>query len=737
MKKIITLVLAFYFVGSFAQKKQITLEEIWKEKAFAPKKFEGFNSMNDGLHYTQLDENNDLAKYDLSSGKKIEVLVKSSELILDERPSDRLNLTGEVKKPTLIKLEDYSFSDDETKLLLKNDFEPIYRHSGVATNYVFDFRTRKLKSFWDYRKKQMFTTIAPVGNKAAFVRDNNLFIVDLDNRNETQITNDGEKNKIKNGWADWVYEEEFSKAEAFFWNANGTKIAFIRFDETNVKEFEMPIYKGLYPEIYKFKYPKAGEDNSIVSVFIYDLATQKTIKVDIGTETNIYIPRITWTKDVNTLSIQRMNRLQNKIELLFADANTGSTKVILSEGNNTYIDITDDLTFLEKNKGFIWSSEKDGFNQLYFYDFTGKLINQITKGNWEVIEFKGFDETTKMVYYTSSESSPTEKDLYAISLDGKKKIKLSPLKGTTDADFSKSFKYYVSTFSNANIPAVYELHSRDGKLIKVLEDNKKLKEKLTQYDLTKKEFFTFKTTEGIDLNGWMMKPTNFDASKKYPVFQYAYGGPGSNKCNNQYEAYDYVWHQMLCQQGYIVVCVDNRGTQYRGRDFKHATYMQLGKLETIDQIEVAKYLGNQTYVDKTRIGFMGWSFGGYLSSLLITKGADYFKANIAVAPVTNWRYYDNIYTERFLRTPQENPKGYDDNSPVNFTKKIMGKYLLIHGTADDNVHFQNSIEMEKALIDNNIQYDFMAYPNKNHGISGGNTRLHLYTKMLEFIKQNL
>ena len=327
--------------------------------------------------------------------------------------------------------------------------------------------------------------------------------------------------------------------------------------------------------------------------------------------------------------------------------------------------------------------------------------------------------------------------MYAVSLDGKKKTKLSPLKGTTDASFSTSFKYYVSTFSDANTPPVYELHRADGKLIKILEDNKKLKEKLTQYDLTKKEIFTFKTSDGIELNGWVMKPTNFDATKKYPVFQFAYGGPGNNECNNQYETFDYPWHQLLCEQGYVVVCVDNRGTLGRGKKFKDATYMELGKLETVDQIEVAKYMGGQSYIDKNRIGFMGWSFGGYLSSLLITKGADYFKANIAVAPVTNWRYYDNIYTERFMRTPQENAKGYDDNSPVNFTKNIKGKYLLIHGTADDNVHFQNSMEMEKALIDNNIPFEFMAYPNKNHGIFGGNTRTHLFTKMLEFIKRNL
>jgi dipeptidyl-peptidase-4 len=723
MKKLLLLAMAVAVLQAPAQKKQIAIEDCWRDYTFFPARFAGFNSMNDGAHYTDVDSLGNLVKYELNTGKKVSVLVKAEELV----PEGKANP---------VKIEDYKFSDDESKLMLKNDYTPIYRRSGTATNYVFDLKTRKLKTLSD-KGAQMFATLAPVGNKVAFVRDNNLFLKDLDNATETQITSDGEKNKIKNGWADWVYEEEFSKAESFCWNSNGTKIAFVRYDESQVKEYEMAIYKGLYPEQYKFKYPKAGEDNSIVSVHIYDVASKKITTVDIGAETNIYIPRIIWTNDPNILSVQRMNRLQNKLELLFADANTGKTNVILTEEAKTYIDITDDLTFLKNNKGFIWSSEKDGFNHLYHYDFSGKLVNQITKGNWDLMEFKGFDESAKTLYYVSTEVSPTDRDLYAISLDGKNKRKLSSQKGTTDADFSKSFKYYVSSYSEANTPPVYELRNSEGKLIKVLEDNKMLKAKLAEYDLTKKEFFTFKTAEGVELNGWMMKPTNFNASNKYPVFMFAYGGPGANECNNQWETFDYPWHQLLCEQGYMVVCVDNRGTMGRGREFKHSTYMQLGKLECIDQIEVAKYLGTLSYVNKDRIGFMGWSFGGYLSSLLITKGADYFKANIAVAPVTNWRYYDNIYTERFMRTPQENAKGYDDNSPVNFVKSIKGKYLLVHGTADDNVHFQNSMEMANALVKNNIPFDFMAYPNKNHGIAGGMTRLHLFSKMLAFIKANL
>ncbi len=719
------LLIAFLLVNVnliFAQgKANITLEDIWKNYKYMPAGFGGFNSMNDGITYSNFDEAGNLVKYDVKTDKKISTLVKKADVTVDGKE---------------VPFEDYSFSEDETKMLIPTETEGIYRHSATVVNYVYDFKTKKTQLL-SAGGKQMFATFSPIGNSVAFVRDNNIFIKDLNSNTETQITKDGELNKIKNGWADWVYEEEFSKAEAFFWNSNATKIAYIKFDETNVKEFDMPIYTGLYPETYRFKYPKAGEANSIVSVHIYDVATGTTVKVDIGKEKDIYIPRIVWTKDANILSVQRLNRLQNKLELLFADAKDGSTKTILTEEAKTYIDVADDLTFLAGNKGFIWTSEKDGYNHIYHYDFTGKLVNQLTKGNWDVMAFKGYDEKAKMLYYISTEVSATDRDLYSVSLDGKKKKKMSIDKGTTDAEFMRGFKYYVSSYSNANTPPVIDLRSADGKLVKVLEDNKTLRDKMKGLNLTKKEFFTMKNTDGVELNGWMMKPTDFDATKKYPVFMFAYGGPGSNECNNQWETFDYLWHQLLCENGYVVVCVDGRGTLGRGREFKHSTYMQLGKLETLDQIDVAKYMGEQAYVDKNRIGFMGWSFGGYLSSLLITKGADYFKANIAVAPVTNWRYYDNIYTERFLRTPQENPSGYDDNSPINFVKQIKGKFLLVHGTADDNVHFQNSMEMSNALVKNNIPFDMMMYPNKNHGIYGGMTRYHLYNKMYKFILENL
>ncbi len=717
MKKLFLFVSLALFIGLNAQTK-ITLEDVWVKSTFRQQFPDGYNAMNDGLRYTEL-EGDDLVTYEIKSGKKIDVLVKGSDVKFDGK---------------ILPLSGYSFSPDESKIILSKESDHIYRRSSKAFHYIFDIKSKSLTEL-SKNGKQMFPTFSKDSKKVAFVRDNNLFYKNLENGEEIQVTTDGANNKIKNGWGDWVYEEEFSLANYFDWSDDGKYLAFIRWDETNVKEYSMDMYNGgLYPDKVTFKYPKAGEDNSIVSVHIYDVASKKTVTADIGAEKDIYIPRITWTADAN-LCIQRMNRLQNKIELLFANAATGASKVILTEEAKTYIDITDNLTFLPGNKGFIWSSEMDEFNHLYYYDMNGKLVNQITKGNWDVIEFKGYDEKTGTLFYLSTERGAINRDLYSVKLNGSGKKLLSTAEGTTEADFTNGFKYYVSSYSNANTPTVFELHTADGKLVKVLEDNKALVEKMKPYNFSKKEFFTFKTSEGVELNGWMIKPQNFDAGKKYPVYMTAYNGPGSNMVNNSWGGAG--WDQLLAQEGYMVVCVDGRGTLGRGRQFKHCTYLQLGKLETIDQIEAAKYIGNLPYVDKARIGFQGWSYGGYMASLLISKGADYFKAAIAVAPVTNWKYYDNIYTERFLRKPADNKSGYEDNSPVNFVKQIKGKFLLVHGAGDDNVHYQNSMEMAKTLVMHNIPFEFMTYPNKNHGIYGGNTRLHLYTKILNFVKQNL
>lgn len=721
MKKYL-LFLALILSISFNAQNKITQQDIWLKATFRQAYPDGYNAMNDGLHYTDVEQAGDLqdlVTYEIKSGKKTGVLVKGSDVKFNGKA---------------LSLDGYRFSPDESKILLTKESEQIYRRSSKALHYIFDIKAKTLTEL-SSNGKQMFPTFSNDSKKIAFVRDNNIFYKNLETGEEIQVTTDGANNKIKNGWADWVYEEEFSLANYFDWSADGKYLAFVRWDESNVKEYSMDMYNGgLYPEKVTFKYPKAGEDNSIVSVHIYDAATKKTVMADIGAEKDIYIPRITWTEDAN-LCIQRMNRLQNKIELLFANAATGTSKVILTEEAKTYIDITDNLTFLPGNKGFIWSSEMDEFNHLYYYDMNGKLVNQITKGNWDVVEFKGYDEKTNNLFYTSTERGAINRDLYSINLKGSAKKLLSTAEGTTDADFTNGLKYYVSSYSNANTPTVFELHTADGKLVKVLEDNKTLADKIKTYNFSKKIFFTFKTSEGVELNGYMIKPANFDESKKYPVYQTAYNGPGSNLVNNSWSGS--AWEQFLAQEGYMVVCVDGRGTLGRGRQFKHCTYLQLGKLETIDQIEVAKYLGTLPNVDKSRICFQGWSYGGYMASLLISKGADYFKAAIAVAPVTNWKYYDNIYTERFLRKPADNKSGYEDNSPVNFVKQIKGKFLLVHGAADDNVHYQNSMEMAKTMVMYNIPFEFMTYPNKNHGIYGGNTRLHLYNKIFDFVKQNL
>ena len=460
--------------------------------------------------------------------------------------------------------------------------------------------------------------------------------------------------------------------------------------------------------------------------------------MDTGRETDIYLPRLKWTQNPNLVSIQKLNRLQNNLELLHADATTGKSTVVLKEIDPAYVDITDDLTYLDNGKNFIFTSEKDGFNHLYLYNLNGKLIRQITQGNWEVSSFTGYDEKKDVLYYLSTEVSPLDRHLYSISSTGKNKKRLTTAAGTHTINMSNDFQYYLDYHSAANVPAKVSLHTaKDGKLIKVLENNQALQDKLAQYQIAKQEFFSFKTAEGTQLNGWMIKPVNFDASKKYPVLMFVYGGPGSQQVTNSWGGSNYLWYQTLANKGLIIACIDNRGTGGRGAAFKKITYANLGKLETEDQIAGAKYLGTQNYIDKNRIGIWGHSYGGYMTLLALTKGNGTFRAGIAVAPVTNWRFYDSIYTERYLKTPQENAAGYDTNSPLFFADKLQGELLLIHGTGDDNVHFQNSVAMQDALISANKQFESFYYPNRNHSVAGGPTLLHRFTMMTDFLERNL
>jgi len=730
MKKIKAIVLLILISTiAISQNKNISLEEIWKIGTFRINFVYGLNSMKDGNHYTTMDGDDSdiyILKYTYAKDDKPDTILKQSSITFSDKHID---------------IQEYKFSADEKKLLLASNIEHIYRHSTRETYYVYDLATKKITQIAN-GEKVMYANFSPDGSKVAYVKDNNLYYTDLASGKIFQITNDGKQNSIINGATDWVHEEEFAFSVAYAWSPDNKKIAYYKFDESNVKEFSFDEFGGkLYPTQYRFKYPKAGEANSIVTIQVYDLTSNKQTLMDIGKETDQYIPRIKWTPDSKSLSIVRMNRHQNFLELLFNDPNTGTNKIVYTEKNNTYIDIHesegDYVHFTDDSKNFIIASETDGFNHLYLYDITGKLINQITKGKWDVVSMKGINQKTKTLFYIASETTATEKDIYSIQFDGNNKKKISSGQGTHDADFSTGMNYFIDVFSDANTPHSTAVYDANGKFIRQLESNQKLKEKIKEYSISKKELFIFKTSEGIELNAWMIKPQNFDATKKYPVFLTFYGGPGRNMVNNAFDGSNYFWHQMLAQKGYIVVCVDNRGSQYRGVEFKKCTYKQLGKLEVADQIEAAKYFGSLPYVDKTRIGTWGWSYGGYLSSLCITKGADYFKTAIAVAPVTNWRYYDNIYTERFMSLPQENASGYDDNSPINHVSKIKGKYLLIHGGGDDNVHVQNTMEMVSALVKADKQFDLFIYPDKNHGIYGGNTRFHLYTKMTDFILNNL
>jgi dipeptidyl-peptidase-4 len=583
----------------------------------------------------------------------------------------------------------------------------------------------------------MYATFSPKGDKVAYVFHNNLFIKDLKSKNTTQITFDGEVNKIINGASDWVYEEEFGLVKAFQWSPGGEQLAYYKFDESNVKEFSMDMFKNeLYPSQYEFKYPKAGEENSKVSIHLFELRSQKTNTITFKKNYE-YLPRMGWTKNKDILFVSAMNRHQNELDFILCNTSTNNSRVLFTETDKYYIDIHDNTTFTEDKNHMIWTSEKSGFKHIYYINLENGKWKQITNGDWEVTKFHGMDTEKNRIFYTSNEEGTIHRGLYSIGINRDDKIKLSSKIGTHNSTFSNGMKYYSNTYSTAYTPPYISLHNSNGKKIRVLEDNAELITTMSEFNLSDKEFFSFKTSEDVQLNGWMIKPSDFDSSKKYPVFMFLYGGPGSQQVLNSWGWFNYFWHQHLAQKGYIVACIDNRGTGGRGAEFKKLTYQQLGKYETLDQIEANKYLANLDYVDKDRIGIQGWSYGGYLSSLAITKGADYFKMAIAVAPVTNWRYYDNIYTERYMRTPQENPEGYDENSPINHVEKLRGKYLLIHGSADDNVHVQNTYEMISGLVKANKQFDLFIYPDKNHGIYGGNTRLHLYKKMTNFIEDNL
>lgn len=723
MKLNLSFVLYFVFTIAVFGQQKITVEEIYSG-AFRAKGMDELQSMKNTNQYTVL--NYDAASrsmqidlFDFATLKKVNTLIDTkSHSVLSEG------------------IDSYTFSPDEKLILIANNTNQIYRHSFTADYYLYDTATKNVFKLFDFQVQE--PTFSPDGKKIAFARENNLYVYDIASKQTTAITTDGKKNSVINGITDWVYEEEFAFVRAFDWSKDSKKVAYIRFDESQVPEFSMSIFKkDLYPTVETFKYPKAGEKNSEVSLHIYDVTSKGTQKVNLSQYADFYIARMQWTNEANVLSAQVLNRHQDNLDLLFIDGNSGAAKVVLNEKDKAYVDVTDNLMFLKDNS-FIWTSEKDGFNHIYLYDKTGKLKNQVTKGNWEVTNYYGFDEKTNTVFYQSVENGSINRDVYSINLNGKNKMRLSKTTGTNAATFSPNFQYFINTFSSATQPTTYTLNeAKTGAQVQVIEKNEALATKLKGYNLSAKEFFVLKTAKGNELNAWILKPKDFDPTKKYPVFMYQYSGPGSQQVNNDWNSNDDYWFQMLAQQGYIVACVDGRGTGFKGAAFKKVTQKELGKYEVEDQIDAAKVIGNYPYVDKNRIGIWGWSFGGFMASNCIMKGNDVFKMAIAVAPVTNWRFYDSIYTERYMQTPQENASGYDENSPINHVTKLKGKFLLIHGSGDDNVHVQNSMQMMEALIQANKQFDSQIYPDKNHGIYGGKTRIQLFTKMTNFIKENL
>ncbi len=717
----ITILLLFITFNLFSQ-QNITVDDIYTG-AFRAKGMDELQSMKNTNQYTVLNfdkaaKSQQIDLYDYATLKKVKT-------IIDTKTATALS-DG---------IDSYSFNKTETKILIANNSKQIFRHSFTADYYLYDMTTKKTTKILGQVQEPTFS---PDGKKIAFAQSNNLFIYDIESNTKIQLTIDGKKNSIINGITDWVYEEEFAYVKAFDWSTDSKKLAFIRFDESQVPEFSMNIFKkNLYPTVETFKYPKAGEKNALVSLFICDVATKDKKEIDLSQYSDFYIARMEWTNDANVLSAQVLNRHQDNLDLLFIDGNTGLTKLLLNEKDKAYIDVTDDLTFLKDNS-FIWTSEKDGFNHIYLYDNTGKLINQVTKGSWEVTKYYGFDEKTRNIFYQSVENGSINRDVYSISLEGKNKKRLSLNTGTNSATFSPNYQFFINSFSSSTIPTLYTLNnSKDGKQVQEIVNNNDLSEKLRKFNLPIKEFFVLKTDKGNELNAWIIKPKDFDATKKYPVFMYQYSGPGSQQVNNDWNGSDDYWFMSLTQMGYIVACVDGRGTGFKGNNFKKCTQLQLGKYEVEDQIDAAKVIGSYPFVDKTRIGIFGWSYGGFMSSNCLFKGNDVFKMAIAVAPVTNWRFYDTIYTERYMQTPQENASGYDDNSPINHVDKLKGNLLLIHGSADDNVHVQNSMQMIEALVQANKQFDWAVYPDKNHGIYGGKTRIQLYNKMTNFVREKL
>lgn len=677
-------------------------------------------SLPDGEYYTAMNnERSMIIKYSYCSGNAVDTLFN----------------VNTARECTFDKFDGYEISSTGHHIMVWCETEPIYRRSFKSVVYDYDVRRNYVKPISESKSKLMIPTYSPDGRMCAFVRDNNIWIRKFDFDTEVQVTKDGELNKILNGITDWVYEEEFAVTNLMAWSPDSEYLAFVRSDESDVKEYSMQMYgEGTYPSYYNFKYPKAGEKNSTVTLHSYCVQTRDTKHLDVPLDEDGYIPRITFTKNSDQLAVMTLNRQQNLFNMYYVNPKSGVSRLILREENKCYVDSEWLKSILFLNNGFLYVSEQDGYSHIYMYSPTGVMQRQVTKGNWDVTQLLGIDEATKTVYYESAEESPMQRAVYKIDAKGVK-TKLSTEKGTNNAQFSANFSYYVNRYSNANTPMKITVNeTKTKKVLRTLQDNAALNERLAKYNFAKKEFFTVNTASGVELNAWMVKPLNFDENKRYPVLMFQYSGPNSQQV---LDSYSFDWERYLSTKDILVVCVDGRGTGARGEAFRKCTYMNMGDLESKDQVEAAHALAELPYVDGDRMAIWGWSFGGYNTLMALTVGKGTFKVGIAVAPPTDWRYYDTVYTERFMRTPQENQRGYDLTSPLKRVKELQGKLLLIHGTADDNVHFKQTMDYAEALVQANKQFDMHVYRDRNHSIYGGNTRFHLYTKMSNYLFDNL
>jgi len=706
------------FKSIWAQEKDVTLEAIWLHYQFVPQPTRKLHWDRNAKYIYELHSKKIIVKKDLDKDQVVDTLFHA----------ERYGLP--------FAIEDYRISPDGEKILLFTSTVPIYRHSREYKCFLYN---RSLDTLFAI-KDTMYVrelTFSPDSRWIAFVFQRNLYVQATDGMIVVQITTDGEANAIINGHTDWVYEEEFGFTQAYEWSPSSRYLAYLRFDETRVPEFQMMLYDSLYPRPYRFKYPKAGEPNAMVSIHLFDLQNMVSISVPFQ-DSDFYIPALKWHPEEDRLFFFHLNRLQNQLTVFEYVPERNVLSPFLKETSSTYIEMSDPIWhFLPGKKGFLWVSERDGYFHLYHYDDRGRLVRQVTRGQWEVSKVVAYDPKKQWVYFIGTKKSPLERHFYRVRLDGSRLDQLSVREGTYEVIPSPDQTRFLVTYSDDLLPPVTEIWDQNGRLVKTLQANTDLASTLRQYRISPKRYFQVPVSDSVALNGWMILPHDFDSTRQYPVLLYVYGGPGSQTVQRKYDAFNFFWYQYLASHGYVIVSVDNRGTGGRGRAFRTVTYGRLGEIEVQDQVAVVNHLRTLPFVDPQRIGIWGWSFGGYLTTLCLVKAPHLFKAGIAVAPVTSWRFYDTIYTERYLKTPQLNPSGYDANSPIHYADRLQSRYLLIHGTADDNVHLQNAMMMAEALIQANKQFQCFLYPNKNHGIYGGLTRYHLYRLMSDFIFNNL